>query len=480
MPTRRSCTLFCALAFGAGLAGSPPVPALQFRVDSTLDRVDAVAGDGACRTDEGRCTLRAAIQEANASSGYDTVLVPFGSYFLDTIGQSGEDDAARGDLDIKYALELRGIPGDTPDMNRAIITNDFTFDSRTDRLLDIHAGSPLQPVRIDRIEFSFGHTAEPQGGGAVLVRAGAHSEILNCVFYANFTTGAPGVALANYGTTTLRRCAATDNRFDLGSTPVLGTFYSGQQGRLEMDEVEVNTSMVQAGGAVAADGMAYVKVARSHFIGNGSVGGVSVTPRGSGGAVWLAGNAHAEIINTVAVANSGSSALASRNSIAVYDQAKLALQHVSLFDFSIEAPVAEPAQISLEASVVYDTAQGTGEHDLTRTAACSGSVASRGNNRVAASRACSMAMGSGDLRPPTLRANGVAYPASHPTFSLQRVLVPDDPSDVLDLPADTTCPTTDQLGAARPTARVPGAPRRCDAGAIELPLDHLFIDGMEP
>lgn len=480
MPTRRSCTRLCALAFGAGLTGAPTVTALQFRVDSALDRVDAAAGDGACRTDEGRCTLRAAIQEANASSGYDTVLVPFGIYFLDTIDHSGEDEAARGDLDITESLDLRGIPGDTPDMNRAILTNDFTFDSRHDRLLDIHAGSSLQPVQIDHIEFSFGHTAEPLGGGAVLVRAGAHAELVNCVFYANFTTGAPGVALANYGTTALRRCAATDNKFNLGSAPVLGTFYTGQRGRLEMDEVEVNTSIVQAGGAVAANGMAYLRVARSHFIGNAASGGLPVTQRGSGGAVWLAGSAQAEIINTVTVANSGSSTLTSANSIAVYDQAELALRHVSLFDFSIEAPVAEPAQVSLEASVIYDTAQGTVEHDLTRIAACSGSVSSRGNNRIAASRTCSVSAGSGDLRPPTLRANGVAYPAAHPTFSLQRILVPDDPSDILDLSAGTSCPMTDQLRAARPAARVPGAPRRCDAGAIELPLDHLFVDGMEP
>lgn len=468
------------LALCAGLVASPAVFAMEFRVNSTLDRVDARPGDGVCSTDGGVCTLRAAIQESNASSGYDTVLVPFGAYFLDTIDHAGEDDSVRGDLDVRDALELRGIPSGLPHMNRAIITNNFTFDPRTDRLLDIHAGSPQQPVRIDSIEFSFGHTAESLGGGGVLVRAAATSEFSNCVFYANFTTGAPGVVLANYGTTSLRRCVAMDNRLDLGPALVLGTFYSGQQGRLEMDEVEVNTSYVQAGGAIAADGRAHVKVTRSHFIKNSAFGGSSLAAGGSGGAVWLAGNAQAEISNTVAVANRGTSTSASENSIAVHDQATLAMRHVSLFDFSIEAPVAEPAQVSLEASVIYDTAQGTDEHDLTRVAACIGSVSSRGNNRIAASRACSMDFVSSDLRPATLRANGVIYPAAHPSFSMQRVLVPSEPSDILNLPASAPCPMTDQLGAARPTPRVPGAPRRCDAGAIELPLDHLFIDGMEP
>lgn len=474
------CTRLLALALCACLVVSPVVVAREFRVNSTRDRVDASPGDGVCSAEGKECTLRAAIQESNASSGYDTVLVPFDVYFLETIGQAGEDDSARGDLDVREALELRGIPSGFPDADRAVITNSFAFDPRMDRLLDIHAGSPQQPVRIDSIEFSFGHTAESVGGGGVLVRATAASEFSNCVFYANITTGAPGVVLANYGMTSLRRCVAMDNKLQLGATPVLGTFYSGQRGRLEMDEVEVNTSLVQAGGAIAADGRAYVKVTRSHFIGNSAGGGISATLLGGGGAVWLAGDAQAEISNTVSVGNNGTGAPASNSSIAVRDQATLALRHVSLFDFTIEAPVAEPAQVSLEASVIYDTAEGTGEHDLTRAAACIGSVSSRGNNRVAASRACSMEFVSSDLRPATLRAKGIIYPAAHPSFSLQRVLVPSEPSDILDLPAGAPCPVTDQLGAARPTARMRGAPRRCDAGAIELPLDHLFIDGMEP
>ncbi len=468
-----------ALALCAGVTASSVASGSVFRVDSVVDQVDATPGDGVCRTVEGDCTLRAAIQEANALSGYDTVLVPIDTYFLDTIGLAGEDDAARGDLDITDAVELLGVPGGVPDLNSAAITNNFIFDPRTDRLVDIHAGTAWQPVRLDRVGLSFGHTAEALGGGGVLVRAGAVAEFSNCVFYANTTTGAPGVSLANYGTTVLRRCVATDNRSTPGAGRVLGALYSSGQSRLELDEVEANSNFVQAGGAIAADGQASVRVARSHFIGNFASGGGTDAPGGSGGAVWLSGNARAEFTNTLTVANIGASTLASRNSIAVHEQATLALHHVSLFDFSIEAPVTKPARVSLEASVMYDTAQGVSEHDLTGTAACTGNVSSRGNTRIAASRACSIDLVGSDRRPPTLRAQGTEYPAAHPSFSMQRVLVPAEPSDILDLPADAPCPLTDQLGAARPSARLPGMPRRCDAGAIELPLDHLFVGDME-
>jgi CSLREA domain-containing protein len=68
----------------------------MFTVDSTLDAVDAAPGDGLCATGGGVCTLRAAIQEANALAGSDTIVVPAGTYTLTIAGQA-ENAAATGD-----------------------------------------------------------------------------------------------------------------------------------------------------------------------------------------------------------------------------------------------------------------------------------------------------------------------------------------------------------------------------------------------
>jgi CSLREA domain-containing protein len=62
----------------AGAAGPlPPArpvsSAAAFVVDSTGDEDDASAGDGACATTTATCTLRAAIEEANATSGPNTI-----------------------------------------------------------------------------------------------------------------------------------------------------------------------------------------------------------------------------------------------------------------------------------------------------------------------------------------------------------------------------------------------------------------------
>ena len=53
--------------------------AATFTVDSTADSSDINAGDGICDDGAGNCTLRAAIEEANASAGHDAVHFSIGS-----------------------------------------------------------------------------------------------------------------------------------------------------------------------------------------------------------------------------------------------------------------------------------------------------------------------------------------------------------------------------------------------------------------
>ena len=46
------------------------------------DAADANPGDGVCDDGNGNCSLRAALQEADALSGSDTVSLPSGTYIL--------------------------------------------------------------------------------------------------------------------------------------------------------------------------------------------------------------------------------------------------------------------------------------------------------------------------------------------------------------------------------------------------------------
>jgi trimeric autotransporter adhesin len=62
------------------LALSPRAKAATFVVDDFGELADATPGDGTCKTGAGKCTLVAAMQEANAHSGVDVIQLPPGTY----------------------------------------------------------------------------------------------------------------------------------------------------------------------------------------------------------------------------------------------------------------------------------------------------------------------------------------------------------------------------------------------------------------
>ena len=87
-----------ALAAGAGAT---------FTVNTTADALDAVPGNGICATSGAACSLRAAIQEANARPGADTIVVPAGTYSLG-IPPRNQNDITTGDLDVTESVAITG------------------------------------------------------------------------------------------------------------------------------------------------------------------------------------------------------------------------------------------------------------------------------------------------------------------------------------------------------------------------------------
>ena len=63
-------TLF---VFVLATSGESAAASMTFTVNSTGDTPDATVGDGVCADATGACTLRAAIQESNASGDKDTI-----------------------------------------------------------------------------------------------------------------------------------------------------------------------------------------------------------------------------------------------------------------------------------------------------------------------------------------------------------------------------------------------------------------------
>jgi hypothetical protein len=153
-----------AMWVGAALAGSVSLSAsaAEFRVDRLGDLHDLTPGDGFCRAvliiGEPKCTLRAAIEEANALPGDDVIVVAEATYVL-TLGQ----------LLITQSVDILGEGMPVIDANHSSRVFDVT-ELRTEvqvlfRSLTIRNGEM---------------TVAGHGGAGLVVRSGAHVELNRC------------------------------------------------------------------------------------------------------------------------------------------------------------------------------------------------------------------------------------------------------------------------------------------------------------
>jgi CSLREA domain-containing protein len=192
---RRGLTLagVAAIGFLLGCEPGPNVPVLD--VTTMADGVDALPGDGVCEVTSGAgdCSLRAAIDEANATpAGSLIVNVPSGEYVL---GLAGSDDAnAAGDLDLNRtgATVISAPSGGA-----------FRIDAAgADRVLDVHGGnvaligSGLRGAASDGVRVRAGATvnlafvASTQHGGAgLVVDAGGKAGLANSTVSSNGGAG---------------------------------------------------------------------------------------------------------------------------------------------------------------------------------------------------------------------------------------------------------------------------------------------------
>src|SRR5215210_6449282 len=80
-PVRMALLALFTLSLGLFTLPNPVADFLQptaraastFTVNSTGDGADSNTGDGVCNDGSGNCTLRAAVEQANATSGADTI-----------------------------------------------------------------------------------------------------------------------------------------------------------------------------------------------------------------------------------------------------------------------------------------------------------------------------------------------------------------------------------------------------------------------
>jgi CSLREA domain-containing protein len=147
---------------GLAIGSVSAAQAVTFTVDSAADLVDAVPGDGVCAAADGTCTLRAAVMEANALPGADTIAftpalngIPIILNIPCDPGGCSIDVATNGDLDVIDELTVAGNGA-----ANTVIQGGPTLAAAVDRVFDASARLTLSGVTI-----RFGNESESYGRG---------------------------------------------------------------------------------------------------------------------------------------------------------------------------------------------------------------------------------------------------------------------------------------------------------------------------
>ena len=242
-------TILFGLVMALALALPGGAHAATFTVNSTTDVSDANPGDGVCDDGAGNCTLRAAIEEANALVGADTITLPAGSYILtggellisDDLTISGAGQATTF-VDGGLVARVFRIFGSTVDISGVTIQNGIVGGLQPGGGI-FNAGT----MTLTNVTVSSNSTATDGGG---IVSFGT-MELTNVIVTDNTALGSGGGILNGVGTITLTNVTVSDNSAIVANG---GGILNG--GAMELTDVTVssNTAAGSSGGGIVNGG----------------------------------------------------------------------------------------------------------------------------------------------------------------------------------------------------------------------------------
>ena len=278
-----------------------PAHAATFTVDSTTDTVDVNPGNGVCATAAGNCTLRAAVQEANAIPGTDTINLQAGTYTL-TIPGSG--DAESGDLDVLDSLSINGSG----------LASTIIDGNGASRVFEIgrHSAGLMPIVNVHDLTIRNGIEGGVSFGGGVYVQQGAYLALYKVVVRDN---KAPmyGAGISNAGDLLLDESTVRDNEISSpstggGVTATGGGIYNFSTGHVDIDRSTISGNRAVRGGGIN-NGGGDVDISNSTISGNsvyGAGGGIRNHGFSADSGQWAVVNIHASTITNNEANRSGS------------------------------------------------------------------------------------------------------------------------------------------------------------------------------
>lgn len=303
-----------------------------FTVNRTEDAVDATPGDGRCDADPNdrvlQCTLRAAIMEANALAGAQTIRLPSGLYRL-TLGGRNEKNSRAGDLNITSDLAILG------DAGSAHPTIDAS--GLGDRVFNIAGVAPFR-VFLQNLVIRGGDARldeADESGGGVAIGNSAQVTIQQSLISDNAGKFGGGISVSADGALTLIASQVRNN--DDGGIHI----QTSANTLIRTTTISDNRAII-GGGITVRRGLApsIVAVAQSTIAGN--------TATSEGGGLWIAEGARVLLeATTVSGNNAVKGGGVSTNSV-------LFLQGATITRNSNEGVRADIGQVRAVNSIIAD------------------------------------------------------------------------------------------------------------------------------
>ena len=429
----------CLAVHAVGLFGlDRSAFATFYQVNSTADVPDANTATAACETAAGNgvCTLRAAVQQANAHAGLDTILLPANTYVLGAV---------------------LGVSGSVTIIGSTAATTIIDANGAATGAGAFQLGSAIN-VSLNHLTIRNGVA----GGG---IASGANLTVDDCIITGNSAESAfgdiHGGGIDNSGSLVLKNSIVANNRTLLnGSTSgIAGGIHSS--GPLTISNSTISGNQSAYGGGLYAEGK--VTITNSTFSGNSAAYGAAIY---SEGATMTLVN---DTVSGNASAGDGAGMFLDTGTIELYSVTVAANEAnadnsgggggAGIYNFS--------ASVSLNNSILSGNYYRSGLFLV--QADCAGTFTSSSNNIVTHPTCTINGPHSSDM--PKL---GPLQDNGGPT--LTHALLPGSPAvdaggicfDALGAPLGI-----DQRGVPRPQGAA------CDLGAFELE-DLIFADDFDP
>jgi CSLREA domain-containing protein len=237
-------------------ANSQDVNGLLFTVNSTADTRDAFTGDRICADENGRCTLRAAVEETNSNATRDAIIFD--------LPQPSVIELTFGELFLVQSLDILGPGARRLTIQRAA----GTINSRI-----FHTAPTQLFVNIRGLTIRGGNDLD---GGGLFVESGGVVGLFDSAVSGN--NGQRGGAISSSGTLTVVRCLIHSNTASVTGGGIANVG-STHQVTIVNSTITGNTG-ASAGGIYNEGGLLLVNDTINNNTGTAAVNGILNTGQG--------------------------------------------------------------------------------------------------------------------------------------------------------------------------------------------------------